>query len=100
VYQLWTEGKAGLGDPGSGGLELQQRKLMRKKISQREANQLKKRVKQLESNLTNSYAGTRIDTWTLNDAQFARIKTANLLGYNVLLFQNFSGNEIKVVAVK
>ena len=41
---------------------------MRKKISQREANQLKKRVKQLESNLTNSSAGTRLDAWTLTDA--------------------------------
>ena len=73
---------------------------MRKKISQREANQLKKRVKQLESNLTNSYAGTRLDTWTLTDAQFARIKTANLLGYNVFLFQTYTGTEIKVMAVK
>lgn len=86
---------------GPGSLEMFERKFMTKKISQREARLLKKRVQKLEGDLKNSYAGTRVDTWTLSDVQFARIKTANTLGYGLILFPEFSGaTNVKVMAVK
>ncbi len=74
-----------------GSLEMFERKFMTKKISQREARLLKKRVFQLEAMFKNSYEGTTIDTWTLNDTQFARVRTANSLGYGLVLQQSFSG---------
>ena len=72
---------------------------MTRKISQREARLLKKRVFSLEAMFQNSYAGVNIDYWALNDTQLARVKTANSLGYGLVLHQ-YSGTNVKVQAVK
>ena len=76
---------------------------MTKKISQREAVRLKKKVRELESRFTslrNGWEGVVIDTWSLSDSQYARIKTAGLLDHTILLRRSYSGTEVEIRAVK
>ena len=79
---------------------------MTKKISQRAAVKLRKRVKELETKLEHSKDtlrwgwGTYLDGFVLSDAQFARVKTANLLGHACLIQPSGSGNGVDVKAVK
>ena len=76
---------------------------VRKKISQVEARRLKKRVASLEAMFRNSYEGTTIATWTLNDPSIATVRTAKTLGYGLVLHSlpDYSGsNQVRVQAVK
>jgi hypothetical protein len=73
---------------------------MTKKISQREAHRLRKRVKELEHFLTDERSGVLIDSWTLSNEAFAKVETADLLGYSILLRRSYSGTEVRVRARK
>ena len=76
---------------------------MTKKISQREAVRLKKKVRELEEKferIRNGWDGVRIDTWNLSDTQFARVKTAQLLGRTTVVIPDWTGNEVNLRAVQ
>ena len=76
---------------------------MTKKISQRDALRLRKKVKELEAKLReleNNWVGTRIDSWTLTGESCAKVKTAKVLGYTVFLNPTYSGTEVEIKAVK
>ena len=75
---------------------------MRKKISQREALRLKKRIRELEGkmrDLKNNWAGERIDSWSLSDAMCARVKTAKTLGFSTWISPTYSGTEVEIKAI-
>lgn len=78
-----------------------------KKISQRDAQRLKRRVDELEQNLhhmRNRWSSAwvpgwvNIDNFVLSDAQFARLSTARLLKHAVIIVPAVSGNEVKLYA--
>ena len=79
---------------------------MTKKISQRAAIKLRKRVKELEqsreySKDTLRYGwGTTIGSYTLSEDFFTKVKTANLLGHAVLIRLNGYGLGGDLQAVK
>ena len=77
---------------------------MTKKISQREAVRLKKRVRELENKLENirahGWPGALIDTWNMSDVTYARVKTADILGYTLILKRGYTGTDLEVRAVK
>lgn len=73
---------------------------MIKKISQREARLLRKKVKEQEHFLLGPYAGALIETLNLSDVSYARLKTAETLGYALLLRFGYQPNEVKIRAVK
>ena len=75
-----------------------EREFMTKKISQREAHRLRKKVKELENQLKNDYAGTRITSVVLCESQFACVKTAHNLGHQLRVVPTWAGNEVKVMA--
>ena len=79
---------------------------MTKKISQRSAIKLKRRVKELETQLEYSkdvlrYGwGTWIEGLNLTESSFAKVKVANLLGHAVLITPSGTGTNVAVKAVK
>ena len=70
-----------------------------KKISQKEARLRGARIRELEGLLKGEYEGTRIDSFILSDVQFARVRTAHILGHPVRVVPTWSGNEVKLVAI-
>jgi hypothetical protein len=78
---------------------------MRKKISQRSAVKLKRRVKELEAKLEHSNSilkygwGIWIESLTLTDSSFGKVKVADLLNHAVLLRRG-GGNTVDLIAVK
>jgi len=76
---------------------------MTKKISQRSAIKLKRRVKELEAlldHLKQGWEGTTIDSWTMTDLTYARVKTASTLDYTIILRPTYCGTGVDVKAVK
>lgn len=76
---------------------------MTKKISQQSAIKLKKRVKELEtllSDLKKGWVGTQIATLTFNEVSFARIKTAEMLGHTTIICCGYQGTDVAIKAVK
>jgi hypothetical protein len=76
---------------------------MRKKISQRSAVKLKKRVKELENqlwSLRHGYIGARLGTWSFSEVLHAQVKTAKTLEYITLISPTGSGTDLEIRAVK
>ena len=71
-------------------------------ISQREAFRLKKRVRELESqvnSIKSIYAGVRLSQWSFNDTLTAEVKTAKTLGYITLILPTYDG-KVEIRAIK
>lgn len=79
---------------------------MRKKITQVEARRLKKQIEDLnrkleyKSDILEHGWGTWLDSYSFNDVQFAKIRTAKRLGYALLLRPLDNENKAELVAVK
>lgn len=73
--------------------------MARKPISQAEARRLRKRVQQLEQLLLAPYAGTHIDTITVNENEMHVLQTARKLNRVIILRQE-RGEDWRVHAVE
>ena len=88
---------------GTGKVGLCKGESMRKKISQREALRLRRKVRELESTLDDlrcGWCGTRIDSWTLTDTAYAKVSTAKALGFTTIISPTYTGNGAEIKAVK
>ena len=93
-----ADSETGVERTSTSGLGVLERIVMRKKISQAEARRLKRRYTELEDKIKSEWNGVRIQSWTLADVDFARVKTAWVLGHPLVMYPTGSGNEVKLMA--